>query len=208
MTAQVSALKWAPEFARGYVKDLRVRWALEEAELSYEPVLVGEDARAGRAYRAWQPIGQVPAYRDAQVEMFESGAIVLHIASKSEKLSPTDPAGRARVGSWVFAATTSIQPYVDNYAFLRPLLPDDKKDVVDAPLSARLGALEDWIGDGTYLEGRFTAGDLVMTTVIREVDDAVLARFPALLSYLERCQERPAFTRALEAQLADFNDTS
>ena len=83
-----------------------------------------------------------------------------------------------------------------------------RKDVVDAPLSARLGALQDWIGDGTYLEGRFTAGDLVMTTVIREVDDAVLARFPALLSYLERCQERPAFARALEAQLADFNDTS
>ena len=209
MTIEVSALDWVPEFARGYVKDLRVRWALEEAGLPYAVELACEETRAADAYRAWQPFGQVPAYRDGDIEMFESGAIALHIAFASEALAPADPAGRARVASWVFAATTSIQPHVDTHNSLRHLLPDDKRHVIDNRLFARLTALQGWMQDRDYLESRFTAGDLVMDTVLRElVENGVLDRFPALAAYRERCEARPAFKRALAAQLADFQDAA
>lgn len=204
MAIRVSALGWVPDFARGYVKDLRVRWALEEAGLPYETVLLDADAKRTDVELAWQPFGQVPAYRDDDVSMFESGAIVLYIASKSDALTPTDVAGRVRVASWVFAATTSIQPYVDNYAFLRALLPDERRSVIDERLMSRLDALESWLGDKDYLEGFFSAGDLMMTAVIREVQDGLLDRFPKLSAFHERCTTRPAFKRALNAQLADF----
>ena len=98
MTIEISAFRWVPPFAQGYVRDLRVRWALEEAGLPYEATLIDQDVQASAGYRRWQPFGQVPAYRDGKVEMFESGAIVLHIAERSEALSPADaadvPAGR------------------------------------------------------------------------------------------------------------------
>lgn len=207
MTIEVSALEWAPEFARGYVKDLRVRWALEEAGFPYSAALTCEETRTGDIYRMCQPFGQVPAYRDDGIEMFESGAIVLHIASASEALAPSDAAGQTRVASWVFAATTSVQPHVDNYNSLRTLLPGDKRHVIDDRLHDRLAALQSWMQDKDYLEGGFTAGDLVMDTVLRElIESGVLDRFPALAAYRERCEARPAFKRALAAQLADFRD--
>ena len=104
MTIEVSAFRWVPPVAQGYVRDLRVRWALEEAGLAYEAALVDPQILASPSYRTWNPFGQVPAYRDDSVELFESGAIVLHIAAKSEALAPRDEAGRLRVMSWVIAA--------------------------------------------------------------------------------------------------------
>src|ERR1700733_10916892 len=107
MTIEISAFRWVPPFAQGYVKDLRIRWALEEAGLPYRTVLIGGADPASAAYRRWQPFGQVPAYRDGAVELFESGAIILHIAAGSEALAPSDTAGRARVTAWVIAALNS-----------------------------------------------------------------------------------------------------
>ncbi len=202
MTIEVSAFRWVPPFAQGYVRDLRVRWALEEAGIPYHAALVDRQMCASGDYRQWQPFGQVPAYRDNGVELFESGAIVLHIAAKSEALSPADEAGRARTTAWVIAALNSIEPYAQ-------ILIQLKDSRIEPLLDARLGALSAWLEGKDYLEGRFTAGDLMMTTVLRElVNSGTLARFPILDAYRQRCEARPAFGRALEAQMQVFRDNA
>ena len=114
MTIQVTAFRWVLPFAQGYVRDLRVRWALEVAGLPHEAMLIDPQVQASDSYRQWQPIGQVPAYKDGEVEMFESGAIVLHLAAKSEALTPWDAASRARVPTWVIAALNSVEPHAQN----------------------------------------------------------------------------------------------
>ena len=211
MTIELSAFRWVPPFAQGYVRDLRVRWALEEAGLPYEATLL--DAREPQPeYRDWQPFGQVPAYRDGEVEMFESGAIVLHLAERSEALAPRDPAGRARVTTWVLAALNSIEPHVQNLVQLDVFHAgeawiEQRRPQARAMVERRLSALADWLGDKDYLEGRFTAGDLMMTTVLRElVDSGVLAGFPTLDAYRRRGEARPAFVRAMEAQMQPFRE--
>src|SRR3954464_6725314 len=116
---RVSAFKWVPEFAKGLVRDLRVRWALEEAGLAYEPVLIGRADQVSPDYRAWQPFGQVPAYEEDGLRLFESGAIVLHVAGRAdagESLPPPDPAARARAIEWMFAALNSVEPHLQNLA--------------------------------------------------------------------------------------------
>lgn len=210
MTIAVTAFKSVPDFAKGHVKDLRVRWALEEAGLVYEEVLIDGDVQASQDYRRWQPFGQVPAYRDADVEMFESGAIVLHIAERSEALAPADAAGRARVASWVIAALNSIEPYVANVAVLDLFYADQpwvegRRPSAMAELAARLDALAAWLDGRDFLDGRFTAGDLIMTTVLRDlIGPGILADFKVLDTYRRRCEARPAFSRALASQLAAF----
>jgi glutathione S-transferase len=214
MTIQISAFRWVPPMAQGYVKDLRVRWALEEAGLSYEEMLIDAPSQAGPDYRGWQPFGQVPAYRDEAVELFESGAIVLHIAARSPALAPQDEAGRARVSAWVLAALNSIEPPMNNYIH-RPPDPADaawvetRAAALDAALDTRLTALAAALSGRDYLEGRFTAGDLMMTTVIRElVDGGVLARHPTLDALRVRCEARPAFARAMAAHLRPFGEAA
>ena len=211
MTAEFAAFRWVPPFAQGFVRDLRVRWALEEAGLPYSATLIDLSSREG--YRAWQPFGQVPAYRDDEVEMFESGAIVLHIAAKSEALAPRDPAGQARMMTWVVAALNSVEPQAQNFIQLDDRAEEEwakaRRAEVEADLVSRLTSLSAWLGDKDYLEGRFTAGDLLMTCVLRElVDSGMLARFPNLDAYRARCEARPAFGVALEAQLQVFRDNA
>ena len=202
MTIQVTAFHWVPPFAQGYVRDLRVRWALEEAGLPYEATLVDQQVRASESYRKWQPFRQVPAYKDDTVELFESGAIVLHIAANCDVLAPRDAAGWARTTSWVFAALNSIEPHVQNFVQLQ-----ESRARVEPVLNARLTALAAWLGGKEYLEDRFTAGDLIMTTVLRElVNSGVLASFPTLDAYRRRCEARPAFGRAMEAQMKPFSE--
>jgi glutathione S-transferase len=206
MTIQVSALRWVPPFAQGYVKDLRVRWALEEAGLNYEAALIDGVVQGSQSYRQWQPFGQVPAYRDGELELFESGAIVLHIAARSETLAPRDACGQARVASWVFAAVTSVEPFAQNLIHFGDAS-EALRARLESMLDGRLTALSAWLDGRDYLEGRFTAGDLIMTTVVRElVDSGVLARFPVLDQYRLRCEARPAFGRAMEAQLQAFRE--
>ena len=212
MTIQVSAFRWVPPFAQGFVRDLRVRWALEEASLPYEATLLGMPV--AESYREWQPFGQVPAYKDDEVEMFESGAIVLHIAEKSEALAPRDAAGRARVQTWVIAALNSVEPFVQNVVHLDAFhageaWTEERRPQVEAMLKGRLKALAAWLGQKDYLEDRFTAGDLIMTTVLRElVDSGFLLQFPSLDAYRQRCEARPAFGRAMEAQLQPFRENA
>ncbi|HEY7688176.1 MAG TPA: glutathione S-transferase family protein [Dongiaceae bacterium] len=212
MTIHVSAFRWVPDFAQGYVRDLRVRWALEEAGLPYEATLIDPEIQKSAGYRHWQPFGQVPAYRDGEVEMFESGAIVLHIAAKSEKLSPRDPAGRARVATWVLAALNSVEPEIAELITLDVFhageaWTKERKPQAEKAVEGKLAGLSAWLGGKDYLEGRFTAGDLMMTTVLRMLTESgVLERFPALDAYRRRCEARPAFGRALEAQMKPFRE--
>jgi glutathione S-transferase len=215
MTIEVTAFRWVPPFAQGYVRDLRVRWALEEAGLPYEATLIDRQVQASDAYRKWQPFGQVPAYRDDGVELFESGAIVLYIAARSEALSPGDEAGRARAMAWVIAALNSVEPHVQNLVHLGVFhagkaWAKESRPHAEAMLNGRLEALSTWLVGKNYLEDRFTVGDLIMTTVLRELGEEsdAASRFPILDAYRRRCEARPAFGRALEAQIQAFQQNA
>ena len=210
----VSAFRWVPPFAQGLVRDLRVRWALEEAGLPYEAQLIGPEDQGSDDYRELQPFGQVPAYRDGEVEIFESGAIVLHIAERSEALMPSDPAGRARTRTWVLAALNSIEPHIQNLAAIdlfhaKEDWTKERRPQVVEMVRKRLAELAAWLDDRDYLEDRFTAGDLMMTTVLRNLRHTdLVAEQPALEAYVKRCEARPAFGRGLEAQMAPFKENA
>ncbi len=208
---EVTAYNWVPDFAQGFVRDLRVRWALEEAGIGYSENLIDHEEKLTPAYCRRQPFAQVPAYRDGEVDMFESGAIVLRIAEGSEALMPTDEARRARTMSWVFAAMNSVEPFVMNVRTAElfwaeePWVDGFGRKAAEG-LKTRLGRLSDWLGKKEFLEGRFTAGDLMMACVLREVAGSPhLAAFPELEAYCARCAGRPAFKRALDAQLKAFD---
>jgi glutathione S-transferase len=207
---EVSAYDWVPDFAKGLVRDLRVRWALEEAGLSYRERLLNPRAPRPQDYLQEQPFGQVPAYRDDEVHLFETGAIVLHIAEDCEALAPKDAVGRARTMSWVFAALNSIEPWLMELIIIdiftnSPEWGQGRRAELMELIHKRLGQLSTWLGDKPYLEGRFTAGDLMMTTVLRMLRHAdILADYPTLVAYQARCEARPAFKAALDAQLAAF----
>jgi glutathione S-transferase len=161
------------------------------------------------AYRRRQPFGQVPVYCEDGLEFFESGAIVLHIAMRSQALGPADETGWARMIAWVFAAMNSIEPHMLNLLQLSDDAPwaAARRPELEAKLAQRLEGLSAWLGERDFLEDRFTAGDLMMTTVLRElVDSGFLARFPNLDAHRRRCEARPAFGRALEAQLRIFRE--
>ncbi len=206
----ITAFKWVPDFARGLVRDLRMRWALEEAGLPYREKLIGPEDQASADYRAWQPFGQVPAFEEDGLSLFESGAIVLHIGARSPALMPSDDAGRARATCWVFAAINSIEPRVAQLAELDLVGAGQdwakaRRPEVEKFVSRRLGELAARLGDRDYLEGRFTVGDLMMITVLRILRHTdLVAAEPRLKSYQDRCEARPAFQRALSAQLAAF----
>ena len=209
---RISAFRWVPDFARGQVRDLRVRWALEEAGIPYRVRKLDAMVERPTDYFAEQPFGQVPSYRDEKVQLFESGAIVLHIGESCEALLPSDEAGRARAVAWCFAALNSIEPFlmqliaIDVFSAGAEWTRERRPEVVKM-IEGRLDRLVDWLEGRDWLEERFTAGDLLMVTVLRILDhtDLVAAR-PALAAYKARGIARPAFERALSAQLADFED--
>lgn len=206
---EITGFAWVPDFARGYVRDLRPRWACEEAGLPYRERLIDGDTAKGAEFRREQPFGQVPVYADAEVRLFESGAMVLRIAERTEGLMPRDAAGRARVTAWVIAALNSIEPFVFNLTDIDLFSAGEEWATLRRPaaveaLRGRLSGLSDWLGDKTYIEDEFTAADIIMATVLREVADDVLAAFPNLVAYRARCLARPAFERAHAAQLASF----
>ena len=210
MTIEVTAFRWVPPFAEGLVRDLRVRWALEEAGLTYDERLIGPEEQKSERYRAQQPFGQVPAYREDGLELFESGAIVLHVAERSEVLLPRDPAGRARAIVWMFAALSSVEPHIQQLALLDLAHADqawakESRLVTVEKVRSRLAPLAKRLDGRDYLEDRFSAGDLLMTTVLRILRHTdFVAEHPALEAYVARCQARPAFQRALADQLAPF----
>jgi glutathione S-transferase len=209
-TIRVSAFRWVPPFARGLVRDLRVRWALEEAGLPYEERLIALDDRASESYRALQPFGQVPAYEEGGLVLFESGAIVLHVAARSEALLPADPAPRARATTWMFAALTTIEPPIQHLAAIDLFHAEEdwaklRRPAAVEAVTVRLAQLAGWLDGRDHLEGDFTAADLLMTTVLRILRHTdLVARAPVLEAYRLRCEARPAFQRALAAQMAAF----
>jgi glutathione S-transferase len=211
----ISAFEWVPEPARGQVRDLRVRWACEEAGLPYRTRLLRQGDQDKPDYRALQPFGQVPIFEEDGLSLFESGAIVLHIGERSEALLPKDAGARARAIQWLIAALNSIEPHIMNVAVIDFLYPNEKWAKLRRPSAVdfvrrRLGALSKSLGDKPYLDGeRFTAGDLMMATVLRALDNTDIVNDDVrLAAYLERCTARPAFRRALTAQLADFKDAA
>jgi glutathione S-transferase len=209
----ISAFEWVPDFARGQVRDLRLRWALEEAGLPYRTRLVSLGAeQASTAYRALQPFGQVPYFEEDGFTLFESGAIVLHIGERSEALLPKDAAARARAEQWLFAALNSIEPFIQQVASIDYFYKDEEWAKLRRPgahefAQLRLKQLADNLGDKPYLDGdRFTAGDLMMTTVLRILPPII--EDPRLIAYVERCTDRPAFQRAYNAQIGDFKQAA
>jgi len=207
----ISAFRWVPDFAQGLVRDLRVRWALEEAGLPYETRLLDQGDQDEGDYRALQPFGQVPILEEGGFVLFETGAIVLYLGERSEALLPKDPGARARATQWLVAALNSIEPFVQNVASIDIFHANEEWAKLRRPgavefVKRRLSALSSSLGDKPYLDGeRFTAGDLMMTTVLRILEHTgIVTRDRRLAAYVERCTARPAFKRALDAQIGDF----
>ena len=211
----ISAFKWVPDFARGQVRDLRARWALEEAGLPYKTHLLEPGDQDKPEYRALQPFGQVPILDEDGLVLFESGAIVLHIGARSETLLPRDPSARARATQWLISALNSIEPSVMNVALIDLFYANEewarlrRAGAVEF-VQKRLAALSQSLGGKPYLDGdRFTAGDLMMTTVLRILNHTDIVSSDArLAAYIERCTSRPSFKRAIEAQLGDFRQAA
>jgi glutathione S-transferase len=207
---RVTGFRWVPPFAQGYVRDLRVRWALEEAGLPYEVRLIGPEDQASAAYRAQQPFGQVPVYEEDGLTLFESGAIVLHVGEKSAVLMPEDPVGRARATAWVLAALNSVEIYVGQLAEIVLFHKGEewaeaRRPAVEAAVRRRLAEVEAALGARDWLEDRFTVGDLMMGTVLRDLGHSTLVEERLQLrAYLDRCLSRPAFGRAHDGQMAAF----
>jgi glutathione S-transferase len=208
---EITAFRWVPEFAQGVVRDLRARWALEEAGLDYRVRLLGQERPAD--YLKEQPFDQVPVLRNGELCIFESGAIVQYIGDKSEALLPRDPQGRYRAIQWTYAALNSVEPAILNLLLIDIFFKGEEWATLRRPGAAdfarqKLKRVSDWLGDKTWLEGdRFGIGDLVMITVLRFLRHTeMVAEFPNLAAYLKRGEARPAFQRALADQLATYRE--
>ncbi len=207
----ISAFKWVPEFAQGQVRDLRARWALEEAGLPYKTRLLEQGDQDKPEYRALQPFGQVPILEEDGQVLFESGAIVLHIGERCETLLPKEAGARARATQWLVAALNSIEPFLMNIALIDLFYVNEEWAKLRRPgavafAQRRLSALSKCLGNKPFLDGdRFTAGDLMMSTVLRILKHTdIVSSDRCLAAYVERCTARPAFKRAIEAQIGDF----
>lgn len=211
MKPTITAFDWVPPFAAGQVRDLRVRWALEEVGQDHDVLYLSQGEQKQPPHRARQPFGQVPTYQEGDLTLFESGAIVHHIATTREGLMPADPTARARAVEWMFAALNTIEPPIMDHAVCAIFEADkpwsaQRMSSVLARIDERIGELSRRLGDRTWLDGdTFTAGDLLMVAVLRIVaGDGLLDAYPNLVAYVERGTARPAFGRALAAQMAGF----
>jgi glutathione S-transferase len=203
----LTTFDWVPEPPRGYVRDLRVRWALEEAGLPYRIATVPFDDRKADQF-AHQPFGQVPWLTDGDLTIFESGAILLHLGGKSEALMPADPRGRNQTVEWVFAALNSVEMAGLPWSIL--VFSNERRDTpawdqLDGFLKLRLDRMEPVLAGREWLAGRFSVADILMSDVLRLVDrfDG-LAAHPACQDYVRRATARPAFKKAYDDQLAHF----
>jgi glutathione S-transferase len=212
---RISALQWAPRQFQGQVRDLAVRWALEEAGLPYTVELLDDETRKTAEYRRRQPFGQVPGYTEGAIELFESGAIVLHIAEKPTSpggtvLLPADPAARARARAWIFAALNSLDVDITALCDIDHWAPDEPWGVARRPeleqmVLSRLAILAAQFGPRDFLAGDFSAADIMTIMVLRALrHTSLVSGIPALRAYRDRCESRPAFQRSLSAQLQDY----
>lgn len=208
---EVTAYKWVPPLAVGFVKDMRVRWALEEIGLPYRERLVGgAGGEKSPDHLADQPFGQVPVFKEGGLTLFESGAILVHIGEKDERLLPREPIARARALGWAFAALNSVEPFAQTL-LLMGFVADGKdwqdaaKDAIRPFAETRLAQLSKALGEREWFECQFTIGDLLMVDVLRAVpEEELVAAHQNLAAYVDRGTSRPAFKAAMAAQLAAF----
>ncbi len=211
MSVEITGFDWVPDFAKGFVRDLRPRWACEEIGLPYRMRLLNAAAPRPEPYYAEQPWGQVPVMKDDDgVALFESGAILLHIGEKDERLLPRDPQGRATAIAWLFAAYNSIEPFMMELGTIEIFAADQEWARLRKPsllefAGHRLDRLVAALDGKEWLAGRFSVADIAMVSVLRSAEstDLVSSR-PVLADYMDRATARPAYQRALHAQIADF----
>ena len=214
MSPTLTAFKQSPDRGRGLARDMRVRWALEEVGQHYDVRLLTFAELKEPAHRSRHPFGQIPTYEDGDLVLFESGAIVLHIAERNAGLLPDETAARARAISWMFAALSTMEPPILD-RFTAVVLEgdrswrDERLPLVLDRIRSRLRELSERLGEADWLEGEFTAGDLMMVSVLfRLGGSGLLEEFPNLAAYVARGEARPAYKRAFAAQLAVFTAAS
>jgi glutathione S-transferase len=210
MTTTITAFELSPDGGKGLARDMRVRWALEEVGLSYEVRLVSFRAMKEPAHRALHPFGQIPTYEEGGLAMFETGAIVFHIAERHAGLLPDDANARARAITWMFAALNTVEPPILERETARLLEGDttwyeERLPLVENRVRDRLDQLSSRLGDADWLDGTFSAGDLMMVSVLlRLKSSGILDEYPNLAAYVARGEARPAYKRAFDAQLAVY----
>ena len=214
MPPTITAFESSPDRGRGQARDMRVRWALEEVGQPYDVRLVSFAAMKAPAHRARHPFGQIPTYEDGDLTLFESGAIVLHIAERHAGLLPKDANARARAIAWMFAALSTVEPPIVELTMAMLFERDrswyaERLPMLEERVRTRLGELSRHISGADWLDGAFSAGDLVMVTVLRRLNTSgLLDEYPDIAAYVARGEARPAFRRAFEAQLAVFKAAS
>ncbi len=214
MTITITAFERSPDGGRGLARDMRVRWALEEVGQPYDVRLLSFETMKEPAHLALHPFGQIPTYEEGGLALFESGAIVLHIAERHTGLLPADANARARAIAWMFAALDTVEPPIFDRALARILERDQpwyehRLRFLEDSIKKRLGDLSRRLGAADWLDGAFSAGDLLMVTVLRRLDgSALLQAHPNLAAYVARAEARPAYERAFAAQLAVFTAAS
>jgi glutathione S-transferase len=214
MTPTITAFEQSPDRGKGLARDMRVRWALEEVGQPYEVRLVSFSAMKEPAHRSLHPFGQIPTYEEGDLALFESGAIVFHIAQGHAGLLPTDANARARAIAWIFAALNTVEPPIldlQTAKFLEGDKPwsEQRLPLVKGRIRDRLAELSRRLGEADWLDGAFSAGDLMMVGVLLRLKaSGMLGEYPNLSAYVARGEARPAFKRAFAAQLAVFTGWS
>ena len=210
MTPTITAFARSPDRGSGLARDMRVRWALEEVGQPYEVRLLSFQAMQEPAHLALHPFGQIPTYEEGDLALFESAAIVYHIAEHQTGLLPEDANARARAIAWMFAALSSVEPPIVELSMAK-LLESDKPwyaqrlPLLEEHVRKRLGQLSAHLGDANWLDGEFSAGDLLMVSVLLRLrGSGLVAEYPNLSAYVARGEARPAYKRAFAAQLAVF----
>jgi len=214
MPPTITVFERSPDRGRGLARDMRVRWALEEVGQPYEVRLLSFQAMKEPAHLALHPFGQIPTYEEGGLTLFESGAIVFHIAERHAGLLPDDANARARAITWMFAALNTVEPPIFDLTIAKILERaetwyEQRLPRVEERIRRRLGELSGRLGDADWLDGEFSAGDLLMVSVLlRSKGSGLLEEYPNLSAYVARGEARPAYKRAFDAQLAVFNAAS
>ena len=214
MTITITVFERSPDRGKGLARDMRVRWALEEVGQPYDVRLLSFKAMKEPAHRALHPFGQIPTYEEGDLALFESGAIVFHIAERHAGLLPDDANARARAITWMFAALNTVEPPIFDRDLAKVLERDQpwyeqRLRVLEDSIRKRLGDLSSRLGDADWLDGAFSPGDLLMVTVLRRLQGSgMLEEYPNLSAYVARGEARPAYKRAFDAQLAVFTAAS
>jgi len=210
MTITITAFEESPDQGQGQARDMRVRWALEEVGQPYDVRLVSFQAMKQAPHLSRHPFGQIPTYEEGDLVLFESGAIVFHIAQRHAGLLPDDANARARAITWMFAALSTVEPPIVELEAATLIESDkpwyaDRLPMLDSRIRKRLDELSARLGDAEWLDGAFSAGDLMMVTVLRRLEGSgLLEDYPSLCAYVDRGKARPAYKRAFAAQLAVF----